>query len=143
MAAFASESMPEDEKVMLYSTRLAVDNIIFMKDFCSQRYPDAEIDYDKTIEHLKSIVGQEVMDLRSEEYAAFAKQQMSAYKEKMLEPMVEKGFGLTLCRKAFENGMKITSERLRQIREKAYAEYMRKVEARAAKKAGSGPATKE
>lgn len=141
MAVSASDSLSEKEKVMLHSTKLMVDNLVYMKGLCSQAYPEAGIEYDKTIAHLENLAGEEAVNLESEEYEIQRKAFVASMETMMKKSMETEDFGLTLCRKMFENGLKMTAEKVNHIREKAYAQYLSRTGA--TKEADAGPAVEK
>ncbi|HEX7028812.1 MAG TPA: hypothetical protein VF268_16340 [Gammaproteobacteria bacterium] len=143
MAAFASEPLSEKEKVMLHSTKLIVDNMVYMKDLCSQSYPKADIEYDKTIAHLENLAGEEAVNLKSEEYEIQRNAFIASMETMMKKAMATEDFGLTLCRKMFENGLKMTAEKVSHIRQKAYAQYLSRTGASTAEEADVGSAVEK
>ncbi len=122
----SNEMASDVEKTANFSSLAMIDQLEFAKTYCENN-ATIEIQYQSSINHLKSIVGPEVLELeRPEEYKHMIEKMLSSFEFEVLEPVKQKGKINIFCSKMFENTLKITGESLRASQEKSYKEYKEK-----------------
>ena len=124
--SFSVENESDLEKTILFSSLFLIDHLEFTKKYCI-KHATAEIDYDKSISHMKSIVDPKVLTLdRPQEYKDMTSKVFTSFEVEFLEVAKKKGHINEACSKFFENALRNTAESLRKTQQLKHKEYQEK-----------------